>query len=215
MKKIVNNFVLLLGMTLVSVFAVAAGNPAAGEAKTAVCAACHGADGNSAAPNFPKLAGLGEKYLIKQMEDIRDWGKRDGARNVPEMTGMLAAYSEQDLADIAAFYDSKARTIAGAKDKGLEKGQDVYRGGNLDTGVPACTGCHSPAGQGNSPAGYPALGGQHAAYIAKQLQDFRAAAHDPEAGRSNDGDAKVMRGVAAQMNDVEIEAVSNFISGLK
>lgn len=210
MKNCIRALAVIIGMALVST-TVFAGDAAAGQPKTALCAGCHGADGNSAAPGFPKLAGQGEKYLIKQMEDIKS-----GARVVPEMTGMLTASSAQDLADIAAYYASKQIQLAGAKDTDLEKGEAVYRGGNLATGVPACTGCHSPSGQGNSPAGYPALGGQHAQYTAKQLRAFRTAAHDPEnpAGRSNDGEAAIMRGVAGNMNDVEIDAVANFIAGL-
>lgn len=202
----------MLGLALASSLALAGGDAAAGQGKTAMCAGCHGADGNSAAPNFPKLAGQGEKYLTKQLQDIKA-----GDRPVLEMTGMLNAFSDQDLADIAAFYASKAIQMSGAKEAGLDKGERVYRGGNLDTGVPACTGCHSPAGKGNAPAGYPALGGQFAAYTAKQLRAFRTGAHDPEnpAARTNDGESRVMRGVAAQMSDVEIEAVANFLAGLK
>ena len=194
---------------------VVAGDAAAGQAKSAACAGCHGADGNSVVAGFPKLAGLGEKYLVKQMQDIRD-----GGRNVVEMTGMLNGMSDADLADIAAHFDAKARQLSGAKDitlagsdmtadEVLRFGERVYRGGNIETGVSGCTGCHSPSGNGNAPAGYPALGGQHADYIEKQLRLFRSNE------RTNDGEAKVMRGVAARMNDKEIKAVANYISGLK
>ncbi len=202
----------MLGLTLATSFAFAGGDAAAGQGKTAMCAGCHGADGNSAAPNFPKLAGQNEKYLTKQLQDIKA-----GDRQVLEMTGMLNAFSDEDLSDIAAYYASKTIQMAGAKEENLDRGERVYRGGNIETGVPACTGCHSPAGQGNAPAGYPALGGQYAQYIAKQLRAFRTGAHDAKnpAARNNDGDTRVMRGVAAHMSDVEIEAVSNFIAGLK
>lgn len=202
----------MLGLTLASSLVFAGGDAAAGQAKTAMCAGCHGADGNSPAPTFPKLAGQGEKYLTKQLRDIKS-----GERPVMEMTGMLNAFSDQDLADIAAYFASKTIQMAGAKEEKLDVGERVYRGGNIETGVPACTGCHSPAGNGNAPAGYPALGGQFAQYTAKQLRAFRTGAHDPEnqAARTNDGDAKIMRGVAAQMSDVEIDAVANFIAGLK
>ncbi|GIX31739.1 MAG: cytochrome c4 [Porticoccaceae bacterium] len=193
--------------------ALAAGDPEAGRAKSAACAACHGADGNSVAPNFPKLAGLGEKYLLKQLFDIRS-----GARAVPEMAGMLDALSDQDLADLAAFYDRQERVPAGAPEGAdLALGERLWRGGNIHTGVPACTGCHAPNGRGNEPAGYPALAGQHAAYVAKQLKDFRRAANYPpgSGGRANDGDAAVMRGVAARLNDYEIDVLAAFIAGLK
>jgi cytochrome c553 len=190
---------------------LAAGDAAAGKNKIQVCVACHGQDGNSPAPMYPKLAGLGEKYLLKQMQDIKS-----GERNVPQMTGMLTNLSEQDLADIAAHYDSQNRTLAGAVEEDLTLGEQVYRGGNMETGVSACLGCHSPTGVGNDPAGYPALGGQFADYIASQLRAFRTGAHDPEnpEARTNDGDATVMRGVAANMNNREIDAVANYIAGL-
>lgn len=211
MPKSFTKMTIFLAFCLMSTITLAAGNATAGKALSATCAACHGADGNSPAPNFPKLAGLGEKYLLKQLQDIKS-----GDRPVLEMTGMLTALSGEQMADLAAYFASQTRSIAGAKEAALESGERVYRGGNIETGVPACTGCHSPSGNGNAPAGYPALGGQHAQYIAKQLRAFRTGAHDPEndTARTNDGDAKVMRGVAAQMNDVEIEAVANYIAGL-
>ena len=197
---------------LLSSFVLAGGNAEAGKAKTVVCGACHGQDGNSATGAFPKLAGLGEKYLSKQMRNINS-----GARPVAEMTGMLSTLSDQDIADIAAYYNSQTRQLSGAEknSKQLTLGEKIYRGGNLETGVPACTGCHSPSGNGNSPAGYPALGGQHAQYTAKQLRAFRTGAHDADdpTARKND-DVKVMRSVAARMNDQEIDALANYISGL-
>jgi len=211
MKKMILGFVAVLGFTVASSLTFADGDATAGQAKTAMCAGCHGADGNSPAATFPKLAGQGEKYLAKQLGDIKA-----GTRKVLEMTGMLNAFSDQDLADIAAYYASKSIQMAGAKEANLERGEALYRGGNMETGVPACTGCHSPSGQGNAPAGYPALGGQFSQYTAKQLRAFCTGAHEPEndAGRSNDN-VKVMRGVAANMSDIEIEAVANFIAGLK
>ncbi|MEH6617601.1 MAG: c-type cytochrome [Porticoccus sp.] len=204
-------FAAMLGITLASSFAFAGGDAEAGQGKTAMCAGCHGADGNSMVSNFPKLAGQGEKYLIKQLQDIKS-----GKRPVAEMTGMLNAFSDQDLADISAYFASKTIQMSGAKEENLARGEQLFRGGNMATGVPACTGCHSPAGQGNAPAGYPALGGQFSQYTAKQLRAFRTGAHDAEnpAARNND-DVRIMRGVAAQMSDVEIDAVANYIAGLK
>jgi len=205
----------LLGTALaISSSVNAAGDAAKGEALVASCAACHGADGNSAMANFPKIAGLGEKYLLKQLQDIKT-----GARAVPEMAGQLDASSEQNLADMAAFFAAKTTQLSGSKEQqvqlnsglktdGLKLGSKLYRGGNMESGVPACSGCHSPTGQGNAPAGYPRLSGQHADYVAKQLRDFRAG------NRTNDGDAQVMRGVAQYMSDAEIDAVANFIAGL-
>lgn len=201
--------VAVLGLVAVSA-AHAAGDAKAGESKVAVCAGCHGAQGNSAVPNFPKLAGQGEKYLVKQMKDIKS-----GARSVPQMTGMLNALSEQDMQDVAAFFASQTSTLGGTKPELLEAGKALYRGGNLETGVTACTACHGNAGQGMDEAGFPALSGQHAGYIAAQLKAFRAAGRNDETGlkRDNDG-AAMMRGIAAKMSDSEIQAVSSYITGL-
>ncbi len=211
MKTTLSAAVALIAVLLApSIFAE--GNAEVGKAKTVVCSACHGADGNSATGAFPKLAGLGEKYLSKQMQDIKS-----GDRTVAEMTGMLTAYTDQDIANVAAYYSSQTRQLAGAEEnsKQLTLGEKIYRAGNLETGVAACTGCHSPSGNGNAPAGYPALGGQHSQYIAKQLRAFRTGAHDADdpAARKNDS-SKMMRGVTAQLNDQEINALANYISGL-
>ena len=186
----------------------AAGDAAAGEAKAATCVACHGADGNSAAPTFPKLAGLGERYLLKQMKDIRD-----GARPVPTMAGQVDNMTDQQLADIAAFYDSQARSGGQTDPELLELGEKVYRAGVAERGVAACTACHSPTGKGNAPAGFPALGGQYAEYIEAQLRAYRQGYEDP-AGRTNDGEAMIMRTNAFGLSDLEIKAVSSYAAGL-
>lgn len=215
MNSIIKNTALALGLTLAAApYALAAGDATAGQAKAAACGACHGADGNSPAPTFPKLAGQGEKYLLKQMTEIKS-----GVRSVPQMIGQLDAMSEQDLADIAAFYASQNTQLSGSEAisiklnsgdsvDGLTYGRDLYRAGNSETGVPACMGCHSPTGVGNAPAGYPRLSGQHAQYIEAQLKAFR------EGSRANDGDTRVMRTVAKQLSDAEIKAVANYIAGL-
>ncbi|MBB3169670.1 c-type cytochrome [Simiduia aestuariiviva] len=214
MNKLIKQVVAMLGLVAMSQLAFA-GDAKNGESLSTACAACHGADGNSPAPNFPKLAGLGEKYLLKQLLDIQS-----GARAVPEMAGQLDGMSAQDLADMAAYFngaaiqlsgskkDAEVQLNSGAKVNSLALGARTYRAGNMETNVPACLGCHSPGGTGNDPAGYPRLGGQHAAYIEKQLKDFRAG------NRTNDGDNKIMRDVAAQLSDAEISALANFIAGL-
>ena len=185
------------------------GDATAGEAKAATCGACHGADGNSPVPNFPKLAGLGEKYLLKQMKDIRD-----GNRVVAAMAGQVDNMSDQDLADIAAFYDAQTRTAELADEATLELGRQIYMSGIMDRKVAACSGCHSPSGKGNAPAGFPALAGQYADYIAAQLKMFRKGYEDPT-GRVNDGDSKIMRTTAFELSDLEIEAVAKYAAGLK
>lgn len=199
MNKLLISLLLTLGVIGV---ANAAGNAAAGQGKTAVCTACHGADGNSPVATFPKLAGQNEKYLLKQLQEIKS-----GQRKIVEMTGMLDALNEQDLEDVAAFYASK-KVQGGkvAKDQ-LELGQLIYRSGLSAKGVPACTACHSANGAGIKSAGYPAVGGQHEVYADKQLKDFRSGTRD------NDPNA-MMRDIAAKLSDSEIKAVSSYLQGL-
>lgn len=179
------------------------GDAAAGEQKVAVCAACHGADGNSTVASNPKLAGQNQRYTLKQLHDIKS-----GAREVPLMTGLLDNMSEQDLRDIAAFYASQEKTLNGADPENLEAGQRIYRAGLADLGIAACSACHSPNGAGVAQAGFPALGGQHAEYIAAQMKAFRSGA------RHNDGDPAPMRLVSERLTDAEIESLANYISGL-
>ena len=191
----------------------AGGDAAAGKLKTASCAGCHGQDGNSAIASFPKIAGLGEKYLTAQLRHIKA-----GERVIVEMTGLLDYMSDQDLQDMAAYYNSKKIQISGAKEitltgindpaKVLEMGENLYRAGNLKTGVAACIACHSPSGKGNGPAGYPALGGQYAEYTEKQLLAYR------NGERNSGANAKIMQGVATALSDKEIKALANYISGL-
>jgi cytochrome c553 len=204
MKKAAIMVALVLGLSQTAL----AGDPEAGKTKALICGACHGADGNSAAPGFPKLAGQNAIYLLKQMADIKS-----GARSVPTMAGQLNAMSDADMADIAAYYASQINSGGKANSALVELGEKVYRGGIADRGVVACTACHSPTGAGNAPAGFPALAGQHADYIAAQLRQFRTGADD-ENGRTNDGDTRVMRDIAFGMSDKEIEAVASYIAGL-
>ena len=207
MNKLIVSLLLTLGITGAAVAAEGPvkGDATAGQAKAAVCGACHGPDGNSPAPNFPKLAGQGERYLSKQMHDIKD-----GKRTVLEMTGMLINLNDQDLADLAAYFASQKGSVGAADPKLVARGEKLFRGGDLEKGLPACTGCHSPNGAGNAAAGFPHLSGQHATYIAKQLTDFRK----EEAGRANDGDAMTMRTIARKLSDEDIAALSSYIQGL-
>lgn len=210
MKRVAILLGLMLGWTSSGFAADASpiGDAAAGKSKSVACGACHGADGNSASP-FPKLAGLGEKYLLKQMRDIRD-----GVRSVPTMVGQLDGKVDQDLADIAAFFSSQTRSGGQTDPALLALGAKVFRSGVAERNVPACMACHSPTGQGNAPAGFPALAGQHAQYVADQLRAYRKGYEDP-AGRTNDGDAKIMRTIAFGLSDKEIDAVSSYVAGLK
>jgi cytochrome c553 len=204
MNKLSVSLLLMLGLCGAAHAAdVVVGDPAAGQAKTAVCGACHGPDGNSMAPNFPKLAGQGQRYLLKQLHEIKD-----GKRVVLEMTGLLNNLNDQDLADIAAYFAGQKGSVGAADAKLVTRGEELFRGGKLDQGLPACTGCHSPNGAGNAPAGFPHLGGQHADYIKKQLTAFR------EGERTNDGDTMVMRSIAAKLSNKDIDALSAYIQGL-
>lgn len=208
------NTVLLLGLLLgwapgaLAAEIKPAGDPEAGKALTATCVACHGADGNSAAP-FPKLAGLGEKYLYKQMRDIRD-----GARQVPTMVGQVDGKTDQELADIAAYYAAQSRTLEQTDPDLAALGREVYRSGVAERNVAACIACHSPTGSGNAPAGFPALSGQHAQYVADQLRAYQKGYEDP-AGRTNDGDSRIMRANAFGLSNKEIEAVASYVAGLR
>jgi cytochrome c553 len=208
MKKVAILLGLALGWAQTG-FTAEAGDASRGESQVATCAACHGADGNSAVPTFPKLAGQGKKYLTKQLQDIRD-----GARPIPTMVGQLDGKSDQDLADIAAFYAGQPRSGGQADPDKVALGEKVYRSGILERNVAACTACHSPNGNGNAPAGFPALAGQHAEYTAAQLRAYRQGYEDP-AGRTNDGDTKIMRTTAFGLSDMEIDAVSSYVAGLK
>ncbi len=207
MKKILLASVIVLGA--VSQVAMAEGDAAAGKTKAAACFACHGADGNSAAPTFPKLAGQGERYLIKQIHDIKA-----KTRSVPAMAGLTDNLSDQDIADIAAYFAGQTTSMDQAKKEPLAKGEQIFRAGIRDRGVPACTACHTPTGSGNALAGFPRLGGQHADYVATQLKAYRAGADGDSAGRANDGDTMPMRSVAAHLSDSEIAALANYVSGL-
>ena len=168
---------------------------------TAVCAACHGADGNSGTPANPKLSQQHPEYLVKQLQEFKS-GKRKNAI----MAGFASALSEEDMKNIAYWAGSKKSKPGFAKDKELVAlGERIYRGGVSDRQIPACAGCHSPTGAG-IPAQYPRLAGQHAEYTATQLTSFR------EGIRKN---SLQMNQVAAKLNDREIRALADYVAGLR
>ncbi|MFT5034001.1 MAG: cytochrome c553 [Bacteroidia bacterium] len=204
------NTLLVMLTSLVLATSAFAADATAGKAKAQACAACHGAGGNSAVPSFPKLAGQNARYLVKQMQDIKS-----GLRSVPTMAGQLDNMSQQDFENIAAYFAKQQGSIGQTDSDLLQRGQDIYRGGISGRGIPACTGCHSPTGNGNDSAGFPALSGQHAAYTEAQLKSFRSAADGDSSGRMNDGDeAKIMRTIAFLLSDREIKALATYIQGL-
>ena len=166
----------------------------------AVCTSCHGADGNSGAPIYPKLAQQHPEYIAKQLVEYKS-GKRANAI----MSGLAASLSEEDTRNIGAFLASKTSKPGFAKDKDLATlGEKIYRGGIADRQIPACAGCHSPTGAG-IPSQYPRLAGQHAEYTASQLTQFR------DGVRLNN---LQMSQVAAKLNDKEIKALADYIAGL-
>jgi cbb3-type cytochrome c oxidase subunit III len=175
---------------------------AAGSAKfAAVCASCHGADGNSGSPENPKLAGQHPGYLVKQLTEFKS-GKRKNAI----MQGFAATLSDEDMRNIAAWASEQKAKPGFAKDKALvAAGERIYKGGIADKAIAACAGCHSPSGAG-IPSQYPRLAGQHADYLASSLKAYR------DGGRTNNN---VMTQVAAKLNDREIKAVADYIAGLR
>ena len=181
---------------------VAKADLAKGEATyTAICASCHGADGNSGSPAYPKLAQQHPDYLVKQLQEFKS-GKRANAI----MSGMAAGLSDADMKNVSAWVGSKESKPNFAKEKDLVVlGERIYRGGIADRQIAACAGCHTPTGAG-IPSQYPRLSGQHADYAVAQLVAFR------DGVRKNSAQ---MTGVAAKMNDREIKAVSDYIAGLR
>ncbi len=194
-----------------SSLSVSANEPAPAKAKPdiakgeasfgAVCAACHGADGNSGTPTYPKLAKQHPEYIVKQLQEFKS-GKRENAI----MKGFASALSDEDMKNIAYWVTSKETKPGFAKEKDLVVlGERIYRGGIADRQVPACAGCHSPNGAG-IPSQYPRLSGQHADYAIAQLTAFR------DGVRKN---SIQMTQVAAKLNDREIKAVADYVSGLR
>ncbi|MFO1258123.1 MAG: c-type cytochrome [Gammaproteobacteria bacterium] len=184
---------------------MAQGDPSAGQANSATCVACHSVDGNSVVGMWPKIAGQHEQYLLRQMLEFKKG--EAGGRYEPQMLGMVAVFTEQQLADLAAFFAGQTTAPGEAKKEFVALGEKIYRGGILEKGVAACSACHGPQGLGNAPANYPRLSGQHAEYTMTQLKKFRSGE------RKNDENA-IMRMIASKLTDEEIQAVSEYVSGL-
>lgn len=202
MKKWLSSLGLgLLILIALPSFASESGDPVAGKEKAMICFGCHAVDGNSTEPLFPKLSGQVESYLYKQLKDFKS-GARESALMAPAV-GML---TDQDMADISAYYavfDNSPEKF----ETSLELGMSIYRAGNKETNVPACMACHGPNAKGMPSAEWPALSGQHTAYTEKQLRDFAAGR------RSNDANS-MMRDISARLSDEEITAVSAYIASL-
>ncbi len=180
----------------------AAGDAAAGKAASATCAGCHGADGNSVNPEWPKLAGQGAPYLVKELHNFKN-GKRKNATMAPMAMGL----SDLDMENLAAYFSSQTMSQGAASKDLVELGQKIYRGGNPATGVAACIGCHGPTGDGNPAAKFPRLAGQHAKYVENQLHAFKSGERSNDAG-------KMMRNIATKLSEKEIQAVASYVEGL-
>nr|VFK16173.1 MAG: Cytochrome c553 [Candidatus Kentron sp. LFY] len=185
--------------------AVSDGDVEAGKTKSAVCAGCHGTDGNSPNPAFPRLSGQHASYLMKQIADF----KAGADRSNPVMQPFAMGQSTENMKDIAAYFAAQEKTpqYAEGNSEKLALGKKIYQGGNHKTKLPACMSCHGPGGDGNELAMFPALAGQHAAYTKAQLEAFRSGT------RKNDAKS-MMRTIASRMTDREIDAVSQYIAGL-
>lgn len=193
-----------------------AGDAAVGQGKAAVCGACHGMDGNSTDPQYPKLAGQHERYIARHLTLFKS-----GERSNPIMLGFAAALSAQDMRDLGAWFASQKVSPGLADDtmiqdgpyagqKFWQVGEALWRGGNAARGIPACAACHGPTGAGNPGPPYPALAGQHARYTADMLHRFREGTSYGKGDNANE----VMRGVASMLTDTEIDALASFIEGL-
>ncbi|MEC9206200.1 MAG: c-type cytochrome [Pseudomonadota bacterium] len=176
-----------------------------GKEKSVTCVACHGVDGKSPNPIWPNLAGQHVKYLKIQLYEFRKG--QNGKRNNAIMHGISLTLSDEDIESLALYYSSLEKPVGITKDKYLEKGQNIYRGGNLKFKIQACIACHGPNGQGNYAAAIPVLSGQHSEYIVQQLKNFQSGI------RSNDPN-KMMRNVVHRMTDEEIRSVAEYIEGL-
>ena len=203
MTNVIRKFsIWILWPSLVAFSALAtAGNMELGKQKSAQCVACHGPDGNSVNPQWPKIAGQSAQYIIKQLNFFKN-----NERINPLMNLQALRLSEEDINNLAAHYETQT-TSPGAADESLfELGQSIYRGGNPKVGVPACISCHGPNGAGNPAAGFPKLSYQHATYTAARLKKYRS-------GEKYSG-AEIMNGVSTFLSDQDIEAVASYIQGL-
>jgi len=196
---------LLLGTSLMAAVARAQeGSADAGRAKSATCAACHGADGNSVTPDWPMLAGQHSAYIVRQLRAFKS-----GERTDVTMKPFADMLSEQDMLDVAAYFETQKPTPKGADPTLVGLGQQIYRGGVPDRGVAACIACHGPEGNGNPLASFPRIGGQHAAYTTKQLNAYRLGDR-----RSDVDHNQMMRNIAGLLFEDEIKALASYAQGL-
>jgi cytochrome c553 len=186
-----------------SAVALADGSAEKGQSKSTACVACHGMNGNSANPEWPSLAGQHEQYTRKQLQAFKS-----GARKNPLMTPMAMALSDDDMADLGAYFASQKPAGLEADPGKLALGQRIFRSGDAKSGIPACASCHGPTGAGNPAAAYPLLRSQYGTYVGAQLRAYRAGTRQTDPN-------KMMREVASTMSDEQIDAVASYIQGLR
>ena len=202
----------LFAMASIALFATQAraeslveGSAENGEARSLPCTACHGPAGNSSNALWPNIAGQNAPYILSQLKAFKD-----GSRQDPLMSGQAMMLSDEDMADLAVYYESQHAAAQSVKDPAsVNRGEALYRGGDSDAGVAACIACHGPTGNGNPAAKYPALRGQHADYTAKQLRDYKSGT------RVSDGTTRVMRDIAERLSEDDIAALSSYVQGLR
>ena len=195
--------VIVLVLSGLITFTANAADIEAGKSKTAVCAGCHGADGNSVSPTWPSLAGQHATYIYKQLKDFKE-----GRRSDATMTGMVAMLNDEDMRNVAAYYETLSPKPVAFNAELIAAGENIYRGGITETSVAACMSCHSPNGTGNGPAGWPSLKSQHADYLVAQMQNFKQGTRGNDAG-------SMMRNVVARMSDAEMKSVAAYIAGIQ
>lgn len=196
---------LLFGVVPASAQSLVVGDAEAGKAKSATCAACHGANGNSMNPLWPNIAGQSAKYIQEQLQAFKS-----GQRADPLMTSQAMLLSDTDMADLAVYFEGLPAAAQAIADPDLlARGEALYRGGDAEEGIAACIACHGPTGRGNPAAPYPALNGQHAAYTSKTLNDYASGA------RKSDGITRIMRQLAERLNAEDIQALASYVQGLK
>ncbi len=195
--------VITISGAIVSNSALPAGSVEAGATKAVVCQACHGANGNSANPEWPSLAGIGADYIVDQLKNFKD-----GKRNNPVMMPNVANLSPADMADLGAYFDSLTNTGLEADPSYWQAGEKLYRGGDSARGIPACMACHGPTGRGNEPAKFPALRGQQSVYVAKQLNDYAS-------GARSTGPNGIMQTIAKRLSADDIRNLASYLQGIR
>ncbi len=194
----------------------AEGSAEAGATKAATCIACHGPNGNSANPEWPNLAGQNAAYITEQLKQFRA-GQRSASPNGMVMTAQAAALTDEDIADIGAYFATQTPSGLEADPSYWKAGEALYRGGNIARGLPACMACHGPVGRGNPAAGYPALRAQHSVYTVQQLTAYAGSARYKDAGGASHDtrNAHMMETIAKQLTAEDIRDLASYIQGMR